>query len=178
MEDFENEVCEIDKSLDITLAMYQILKATISHNVDLESLKSSEFPFNKKLFVESLVQMNMKRLREALFLTTGPENRIYLCGKWLRRPVFYNEKMISTLAYLKMNFPDKNLIFEPRISGEKMRKKLWFSKGEPVTSFNIPKAAKLNDFFDDDCSNMPIMLKSQRNLRGLIQMLIRRFTPM
>ncbi len=148
--ELSEEFCRIDDSFLVYKELYQILKLTISHNLQRDK---EEIPFNIDVFTEMIVQLNIERLEDQAFITTGPNNTIYLCGSWLHRPVYYCGKRISTLKYLKQILNGCNIVFLPGISGAKFRKKLWFSKKEKTGSFNLPRKLIVDNFRDPNLRN-------------------------
>ena len=144
------EVCTIDDSFTVYKELYQILKLTISHNLQRDE---KEIPFNLDTFAEMIVRLNIERLEDNAFMTTGPDNTIYLCGRWLYRPVFYKGKKISTLKYFRQVLSDCKIVYLPHISGAKFRKKLWISKGEKTTSFILPRNLIVDNFRDQNLRN-------------------------
>ena len=111
---------------DIEFAMYSALEATISANVDSEvAAKGGPLPFPKEELVKKIIQQNLDKLEESLYITRGKDGKIYLAGDWLMRPVLHEGKMIPMMEYLKQAVDTTDVIFVPNKTGAGLRKEIW-----------------------------------------------------
>lgn len=113
--------------VDIELAMFSALEATVTANVNAEiaSKGGGDLPFPKEELVKKIVQKNMDQLEESLYLTLGHDGKIYLAGPWLMRPLLYEGKLIPTMEYLKKAVDTTNIVFVPNKTGLELRKEIW-----------------------------------------------------
>lgn len=165
----DEELCCIDETFTIYEEFYKILKQTISHNVEKDR---EHIPFNFDQFISMLVQLNLNRNEDDLWLTTGPYNKIYVCGKWLYRPIHIDGKKMSTMQYLQSKLNNENIIFLPRISGKRLRKKIWYVKGEKPNSFNIPRKYRIDTFRDSRTEN-PFFTTRRKTFRHIFSSILR-----
>ena len=111
---------------DIEFAMYSALEATISANVDAEiASKGGKLPFPKDVLVNKIIQENIDRLEESLYITIGKDGKLYLAGGWLMRPLLHEGKMTPTMEYLKKAVDCTNVVFVPNKTGAELRAELW-----------------------------------------------------
>ncbi|MBQ0052672.1 MAG: hypothetical protein KBT11_11520 [Treponema sp.] len=130
-EDFYPEDPEIDYTFNIRSAIYEALENTISDAIDKEMQSKPKNPNEpvppKAMILKKVLEKNFEVLEDECFLTTGPDNKIYVCGQWLFRPILWNGNMISMMEHLKsrLNLPEDKIIFIPTESGVEVRKRLW-----------------------------------------------------
>ncbi len=150
MENSDKEKTEFDLAFEIECVMYSALKATISDSIDKESRQHNmEFVVPKEQILKNLLSYNLFMLEEACAITPGPNGRIYLCGKWLMRPILSDGKMIPMMEELKKKIDTSNVVFCPAEEGSSMRMELWGGSSSEYPSYNLSPMQKLDTFNDD-----------------------------
>ncbi len=144
------ENTQIDQTFEIECEMYRVLKDTISIAIDREkNNRKMNFVVPKERILENLVCYNLFMMEESCAITLGPDNRLYLCGSWLMRPVLSDGKMIPMMNHLKKKIDTKNLVFCPAEEGSTMRKELWGGGAGDFSSYNLTAHQKIDTFNDD-----------------------------
>jgi len=162
--DETEELC-IDTEFDIFSVLYDALKNTISRNIEAEVKQNGGDDFLQiETMLKKILTFNMYRMTdEDCSVTKGPENTVYLCGGWLRRPLFFEGKMISTMEYLQLLLKDKKIVYYPDKDGAEFRKEIWQTHSSQNSSYNLPRHLRIDAFNKDVFLSPEVMQKARQN---------------
>ena len=152
MEDFTEPLC-IDFSYDINLLVHDVLKNTISTAIEGQIAKmptQHRTMIPKQIMLENILAYNLDILEDQCYITTGADGKLFLCGPWLLRPVLCDGKSITMMDYLKFHLTFDDVEFLPHRNAIEFRKRHWGPRSEVYSSYNVPRAAKIDMFRENE----------------------------
>lgn len=155
MEELDSESLEFDIEFKIECEIYSVLKMTISKAIDKESHGNISIP--KEILLENLLSYNLFLLDQSCAVTQGPDECVFLCGKWLFRPVMSDGKMLPMMEHLKKKFSSEKILYFPTKDGSSVRKKLWKNMPNKYSSYNLTDKQKWDSFNSDLCEKLAKM---------------------
>lgn len=147
MEDCVEPLC-IDFSFDVEILVYEALKNTISNAIDgaVNTPASQQTIIPKHAMLQNIVSYNMDNLEDSCYMTTGADGTLFLCGAWLLRPVVCDGGSMTMMEYLKSRLSSGGIEFLPGRDGAEFRKSRWSLWSRDGSSYDIPRAAKIDMF--------------------------------
>ena len=142
----QEKLC-IDIELDIKYAIYEALQNTISHAIDAEMQRETAPLVSRERILSNFLAHNIDQVDDDCYMTQGPNNKLYLCGNWLIRPILHADKMIPMMEYIIVTLACahvdmSDIVFCPEKTGIAMRKSLWPLTNEQNSSYDVPKRAR------------------------------------
>lgn len=144
-----DEIFDYDLATVVGVAIYEVLLETISRNVAMETGDDGPVKFTDRMrqkMVSRIISFNLDRMEDSLYMSTGADGRLYLCGRWLNRGVYSDGKIIPMKKHLKKLFEHADIVYLPGESGASLRKKIWYSPREHFESFNLPRNSSVDTF--------------------------------